>query len=159
MDRLICAKASLGKCKLQNLHGEQMDVHCIMLSTFLYVEKFHNVFWRKRLNDLGCENIQDYLPPLPSHCKAALSPTLWIAKNAKDQGSSGPHSMGVLILQMDGSMRCPCKAVGPDALHASFLCPSCPEFLVLYIPCIQCCILFSPQLGLATFPHVFKNTL
>lgn len=52
----------------------------------------------------------------------------------------------------------PCKAIGPDTPRASFLSPSCPELLALYIRCIQCCILFSPQLGLSTFLHFSKNS-
>ena len=42
-------KTSLVKCKLQSLHSGSMDGHCTILSTFLYVENFHNkMFWVER---------------------------------------------------------------------------------------------------------------
>lgn len=121
MDRLICAKASLGKCKLQNLHGEQMGVHCIMLSTFLYVEKFHNVFWRKRLNDLGCENYKTIFHPLRHTARRLYLPHSGLPKMLKTRDPVDPTVWGFSFCRWTD----PCGA--PAKLWALTPCmlPSC----------------------------------
>ena len=81
-----------------------------------------------------------------------------LTKMLKTQGTVDTQKCGDSHTRWTEPWWYPHKATSPDTPGVSFLSPSCPDILVLYIRCTQRWIPFSPQLGINISPF-FKNSL